>query len=278
LQELGGVIKPASKTGQKNVRLVRGYSGARLKGKIFQAEALDFLKSIPQNSAAIVFLDPPFNLGKDYSTRRGKSDKKPAEEYRQWLYSLLEESSRILARGGLLFVYHLPLWGIRIGSALEKDLKFVHWIAVSMKNGFVRGPRLYPAHYCLLMFSKGLPRHLKRPRVPLAECRHCGEYVKDYGGYLSLVEARGVNLSDVWDDLSPVRHANRKHRKANELPLAMMQRIMEIGKAPGKLYVDPFAGAGGGVVAAAKSGMMFMACDLFAANCTLIVERLSHIS
>jgi site-specific DNA-methyltransferase (adenine-specific) len=259
------------------IRLVRRFSGDRLKGKILQGDALEFLSSLDDASASIVFLDPPFNLGKTYSGRRKRLDKKPLELYGPWLSSLLKESTRVLAKGGLLFVYHLPIWGIQIGAELNQHLKFLHWIAVSMKNGFVRGPRLYPAHYCLLLYSKGKPRYLKRPRVPLAECRHCGEYVKDYGGYLNLVESRGVNLSDVWEDLSPVRHANRKHRKANELPFAMLHRVVEIGHARGKLFVDPFAGSGVGLVAAARAGMHFAGCDLLPQNCEIIVRRLSSI-
>lgn len=260
------------------IKTLRTYSGARLNGRIVQGDAIEFLKSLQDESASLIFLDPPFNLDKRYSARMKRLDAKPPEIYQEWLFALLVESCRVLEKGGLLFVYHLPAWGLKVGAELDKHLRFLHWIAVSMKNGFVRGPRLYPAHYGLLMFSKGKPKNLKRPRIPLAECRHCGEYVKDYGGYLKLVESRGVNLSDIWDDLSPVRHANRKHRKANELPFAMLHRIVEIGRARGKLFVDPFAGSGVGVLAAAKAGMRFEGCDLLRQNCEIIIKRLSTIN
>lgn len=259
------------------MKTIKAYSNRRLNGKIVQGDALEFLKSLGADSAALVFVDPPFNLHKSYSPRQKRLDAKPPDVYTEWLFSLLREAVRVLEPGGLLFVYHLPSWGIRIGAELEKQLRFVHWIAVAMKNGFVRGPRLYPAHYSLLLFSKGKPKNLKRPRIPLAECRHCGEYVKDYGGYLSIVESRGVNLSDVWDDLSPVRHANRKHRKANELPLAMLSRIVEIGCVRRRLFVDPFAGSGVGVIAAARAGMRFAGCDLLRQNCDIIIKRLSTV-
>lgn len=255
--------------------IYKRYSGKATTGKICKGEALDFIRSLDSQFARIVFLDPPFNLGKVYGD--GTSDLRPETEYRQWMLHVLDESVRILEPGGTLYLYHLPIWAMRFGAYLEEKLAFRHWIAISMKNGFVRGRRLYPAHYSLLMFTKGLPTIFNRPKTLPAECRHCGQYIKDYGGYKSIIEEKGINLSDFWDDVSPVRHAHRKNRPANELPKVIFERVMQISSESGSLYVDPFAGSGGGVLAAAKAGMRFAACDLMETNCQLIVNRLDEL-
>jgi site-specific DNA-methyltransferase (adenine-specific) len=255
--------------------LFKNYKSKTAQGLLYEGEALSFLKGIESGVADLIFIDPPFNLGKLYSKDKARIDKKPVHIYEKWLNELLQESTRVLAPGGALFIYHLPLWGTKIAAQLNgQGLCFLHWIAVSMKNGFVRGRRLYPAHYALLLYTKGKLKHFRRPRVPLTECRHCGEYIKDYGGYLPIVEKRGVNLSDIWDDLSPVRHANRKNRQANELPAAMLQRVIEIAGVKNGLFIDPFAGSGTGLIIATKAGMRFLACDLVSNNCKLIDRRL----
>ena len=245
-------------------------------GTIFAGDAVDFLRSLGTCSASIIFLDPPFNLGKEYKAGAKNLDRKPEHVYSKWLQRVLRESTRVLSDGGALYLYHLPWWAMRLGSFLEGEgkLHFRHWIAISMKNGFVRGDRLYPAHYALLMYTKGKPAVFKRPKLQPAKCRHCKEYVKDYGGYTTIIEEKGINLSDFWDDLSPVRHANRKRRKANELPRGLFGRIIEISGSRGGLYVDPFAGSGTGVVMAAKRGLRFAACDLLAENGQIVAERL----
>ena len=181
-------------------------------GAVFAGDAVDFLRALKSRSATIVFLDPPFNLGKEYKSGAKSLDRRPERVYHQWLLKVLRESTRVLADGGALYLYHLPRWAMRLGSFLEQEqkLSFRHWIAISMKNGFVRGERLYPAHYALLMYTKGKPAIFNRPKLQPAKCRHCQEYVKDYGGYRPIIEEKGINLSDVWEDLSPVRHANRK--------------------------------------------------------------------
>jgi site-specific DNA-methyltransferase (adenine-specific) len=248
----------------------------RYRGKVSCGEATDFLKNLPSNSARVVFLDPPFNLGKQYDGTQ-KLDRKPQEDYQEWLLVVARESARILAPGGSLFLYHIPVWAMRIGAYLDGVLTFRQWIAVSMKNGFVRGDRLYPAHYALTMFSKGPPKKFVRLKIAPQECRTCGELVRDYGGYQSIIRRKGINLSDIWDDLSPVRHANRKHRLANELPELLFHRILRMVGTRGTLYVDPFAGSGTGVVAAARRGMRFAANDVVMGNCSLIAQRLKEL-
>ena len=112
-----------------------------------------------------------------------------------------------------------------------------------------------------------------RPKIPPATCRHCGKVIKDYGGYWKNVE-EGLNLSDVWDDLSPVRHKRNKNRTSNELPLALPRRIVEIAGEKGGLVVDPFAGAGTMLVAAREADMQFLACDREESCCAVIARRL----
>jgi site-specific DNA-methyltransferase (adenine-specific) len=248
-----------------------------INGKIVCGDAVEFLRSLPRDSARIVFLDPPFNLGKLYDGKK-VLDRMPEVQYQEWLEEVANESIRVLEPGGSIFLYHVPLWAMRFGGFLDRKLAFRQWIAISMKNGFVRGNRLYPAHYALMMFSKGKPRRFVRPRISPQECRTCGELVKDYGGYKPIIRRKGINLSDFWDDLSPVRHANQKHRAANELPTLLFHRVLTMVGSRGSLYVDPFGGSGSGVIAAARRGMRFAACDIVRANCILMKRRLIEFS
>jgi len=246
-------------------------------GQLSRGDALGFLRTLDDGTADVVFLDPPFNLGKHYSKQDRKLDRRPEADYERWLRRVLLESSRILKPGGIMFLYHLPVWAMRMGAALDKDgeIQFFHWVAISMKNGFVRGEHLYPAHYALLMFSKGKPSHFRRPKLSPSRCRHCGGYIKDYGGYRAIIDKKGLNLSDVWEDLSPVRHTSTKNRAANELPQRLFDRVFAMAGKRGGVYVDPFSGSGTGVVSAVKAGMKYRACDLLRDNCLLLARRLS---
>ena len=246
-------------------------------GDIFCGDALDFLNTLKEESADIIFLDPPFNLGKRYGKRGAKADLIANDDYLEYLSSVLERAASVLKKGGALYLYHIPRWAFRLANVLEQHLTFRHWIAISMKNGFVRGMSLYPAHYSLLYFTKGEPRYFKRPKLPPSRCRHCNEYIKDYGGYKDFVK-KGINLSDFWEDLSPVRHKKFKHRKPNELPLEIPRRVVTVSGRRGGVLVDPFAGSGASLVAAVEGGMKFVGCDSQQSYCRLMNNRIKRLA
>jgi site-specific DNA-methyltransferase (adenine-specific) len=255
------------------IKRTRRHEVSFSEGGIVCSSAEEFLKTIADNSADIVFLDPPFNLKKLYSSKMPLLDKKPKDDYFKWLTGIIDESVRILSPGGAFYMYHLPEIAMQIGSYAQGKLDFRHWIAISMKNGFARGNRLYPSHYALLYFTRGKPVIFNRPKIEPQRCKSCGEYAKDYGGYKKIIDEKGINLSDIWDDLSPVRHAKDKNRDANELPKKLFERIIEISGKNEKLYVDPFGGSGTGAIAALEKGMKIAICDILPENYLLIKKR-----
>ena len=261
----------------KQLKLFREIRKDQTYGEIYNGDAINFLRSIDSESVPLIFLDPPFNLGKKYSEKNKDLDNMSEEDYIIWIQSILNESVRVLSKGGALYIYHLPSWCMRFGHYLGQNLDFRHWIAISMKNNFVRSNRLYPAHYGLLYFTKGDPISFNRPKLTPQTCRKCGTTIKDYGGYKSIIEEKGINLSDFWDDISPVRHNSKKLRKQNQLPLLLTDRIMEISGVSGGLFVDPFVGTGTSVVSAINHKMKFKCCDLVIENCIITSKRLEQL-
>jgi DNA modification methylase len=91
-----------------------------------------------------------------------------------------------------------------------------------------------------------------------------------------IIDEKGINLSDFWEDTSPLRHISRKHRNSNELPKLIFDRVLSISGAPNEFYIDPFAGSGSGVIGAAELKMKFLCCDLLESNCSIIANRLEN--
>lgn len=244
------------------------------RGALYHDDCLTILPSLPAESVDCVFADPPFNLGKMYGAK--VDDRLAEDEYLIWCYRWLDELVRVLAPGGSLFVYNLPKWNIHLAAHLSGQLTFRNWIAVDMKFSLPIAGRLYPAHYSLLYFVKGRrPKTFAPSRVPLATCRHCGGELRDYGGYKDRMNPLGVNLSDVWSDIAPVRHSRYKSRAANELSLKLMDRVLDIASVPGDLVLDPFAGAGTTLVAAELKDRHWIGIEL--EDITPIGERFADI-
>lgn len=213
-------------------------------GELYEGDCLDLLSNLPSDSVDLVFADPPFNLRKLYPSQI--SDDLREHEYLAWCEEWARECVRVLKPGGSLFIWNLPKWNAHMTGFLNHRLTFRHWIAVDIKSSLPILGRLYPSHYSLLYYCKGeKPRVFHPDRLPMEVCPKCKEDLRDYGGYKDRMNPSGVNLTDVWFDMSPVRHAKYKKRKgANELPVRLLDRVIEMASDVGDLVLDPFGGSG----------------------------------
>lgn len=212
-------------------------------GQLFQGDCLEWFPQVEDESVDMVFADPPFNLNKDYG--KGINDRLKDEEYLAWCEAWVKECARVVKPGGAVWLYNIPKWNVELGHFLNNaGMMFRHWVAVDIKMSLPIRGKLYPSHYSLLYYTKGKPKTFTRPRLPIDVCRHCGGDIKDYGGHRNKLHPDGINLSDVWTDIPPVRHRKTKNRGANQLSEKMLERVLTISSEPGDLVIDPFGGSG----------------------------------
>ncbi|SRR5579883_385923 len=240
-------------------------------GRLYHADCLEILPELADASVDLIFADPPFNLGKNYG--EGINDAQSDRGYLAWCSRWITECARVLKPGGAFYLFNLPRWNIELGHQLnEQGLLFRHWITVDIKYSLPIPGRLYPSHYSLLYYTKGKPRFFSRPRVPVPVCRHCGGDLKDYGGHRNKLNPAGLNLTDVWTDIPPVRHRTTKTRTANQLSIKLLRRVLEISTQPGDLVLDPFGGSGTTYVAAEELHRHWIGMEI--GDCAPIVSRL----
>lgn len=231
-------------------------------GRLYQGDCVELMRGVDSDSVDTIFADPPFNLNKLYPSSINDSLK--TERYLAWCETWLSECIRLLHHGGSLFLWNLPRWNAEIAAFLAGRLTFVHWIAVDIKYCLPIQRRLYPSHYSLLYFVKGPQARVFHPdRLPMQVCPHCAGDLRDYGGYKAKMNPKGVNLSDVWWDIAPVRHAKYKRRNgANELPLKLLDRVIEMSTDEGDLVFDPFGGSGTTYMAAELKGRRWLGVEI----------------
>lgn len=213
-------------------------------GQMYQGDCLNLLNKIEDNSVDMVFADPPFNLNKEYLSKI--DDNLTINKYLDWCYNWLDGCIRILKDGGSLLIWNIPKWNTFISNYLNQRLTFKHWIANDIKFSLPISGKFYPSHYSLLYYTKGEKANTFKPdRLPMETCPSCYKELKDYGGYKNKMNPLGINLTDVWYDIPPVRHNKYKKRKeANELSVKLLDRIIEFSTKEGDLIFDPFGGAG----------------------------------
>ena len=69
---------------------------------IYTMDVLEGLKQLPDKSAQIIIIDPPYNIGKDFGNNE---DKRKLEDYLEWADKWINESIRIMKPNGTMFIY-----------------------------------------------------------------------------------------------------------------------------------------------------------------------------
>lgn len=245
-------------------------------GELYKGDCIEVMRGLPDESVDLIFADPPFNLDKLYPSEM--DDDLRQEQYLEWCERWLAECVRLLRNGGALFVYNLPRWNTFLGAFLNKHLTFRHWIAVDIKFSLPIAGRLYPSHYSLLYYIKGdRPATFASDRLPMEICPSCLTDLKDYGGYKDKMNPLGINLTDVWNDIPPVRHAKYKKRKtANELSIKLLDRVIELASKDGDIVLDPFGGSGTTYAVAEMKNRKWIGMELGPVDG--IIERMENLN
>ena len=84
----------------------------------------------------------------------------------------------------------------------------------------------------------------------------------------------GVNLTDVWNDITPVRHWKFKSRKrtSNQLSTKLLERVVQISTQECDIVLDPFGGSGTTYDVCEKLDRHWIGMEI--ESCDVIIERL----
>lgn len=92
---------------------------------------------------------------------------------------------------------------------------------------------------------------------------------------LFLDERPGMTVQDVWDDIDPVNPvAKERLGYPTQKPLALLERVINLGSNPGDVVLDCFAGCGTAIAAAQKLGRRWIGIDITYLAIALLKYRL----
>jgi len=235
--------------------LIQPDTNRSLGGELLQGDCLEKLRQLPDNSVDFAFIDPPYNLGKNY---HGYADDLSIQDYFSWCDEWIKETVRLLKPGRTVALLNIPLWSMRHFLYMKTILDFQNWIAWDALSFPVR--KIMPAHYAIICFSKGPSRPLPglageagafnvfsapknfQPLEPMGEW-YClrSSCIKKRNAQMAT--DRGP-LTDLWWDIHRLKHNSRRVDHPCQLPPHLMYRLISIFTKPGEVVLDCFDGAG----------------------------------
>lgn len=249
---------------------------------IWFGDNLDILRSIPDGSYQLIYIDPPFNTGKkqsrtrlqtvqdDEGDRTGFQGKKYRtirlgtksysdifDDYLAFLEPRLIEGHRILGDYGSFF-FHIDYREVHYCKILLDMIfgreNFKNEIIWSYDYGARATNRWSPKHDTILWYTKKAEQYTfnfdQIDRIPYMAPSLVGEDKA----------ARGKTPTDVWWNTIVSPNGKEKTGYPTQKPLSIIQRIIQVHSNPGDTVLDYFAG----------SGTTGEACGRLGRKCTLI--------
>lgn len=230
-----------------------------------------------RGQAQLVFADPPFNVGKVYST---SGDRRT--DYSSWCETWIEAAFNAVGSRGVVAVMTLSKHLERILPAMATHGKFINLVPWRNVSAAHNKRSFWNSYQPIAIYGKTVDWKFDT----YAERRW---NMKTIGGHPSRW-ARGYQekgqLLDSWDDIRYINGGNnvhpqailkpgRKKSKAHpcQMPEGLAARLIRFFTDPGDTVIDAFAGSGTMMVAAHKLGRRVIGFEREKEYFTLIRNR-----
>ncbi len=267
--------------------------------RIVHGENLTILRDLPSQSAALIYIDPPFNTGRRQTRLRLRTSRDLAgdrigfggaryrterypdplagypdrfDDYLGFLRPRLVEAHRLLTPTGSLF-FHIDPREVHYCKVLLDEIFgrdcFQNEIIWAYDYG-ARATKRWPAkHDNILWYS----RHPELYTFQLDASDRIPYMAPSLVG--AAKAARGKTPTDVWWHTIVSPTGKEKTGYATQKPLGILERIVRVHSRPGDLVLDFFAGSGTTGLAAARNHRRFLLIDESPEAITVMEKRLN---
>ncbi|MEA1987051.1 MAG: adenine-specific DNA-methyltransferase [Candidatus Marinimicrobia bacterium] len=211
--------------------------------KIYQGDAIEILQNkIEDNSIDLIFVDPPYNIGKDFN---GLKDKwKSDEDYLNWCNQWIDLLLKKLKRTGSLYIMTSTQFIPNFDIYLRDKIEILSRIVWSYDSSGVQAKKYYGSMYEPILFCvKDRNNYTFNSDEILVEAktgskRKLIDYRKNPPQPYNTKKVPG----NVWN-YPRVRYRMAEYENhPTQKPIALLERIIKASTNEGDTVLDPFSG------------------------------------
>jgi len=250
------------------------------KFKLYQANCLDLLAKLSENSVDMVFADPPYNLSNDgfsvhagrmVSVNKGDWDKsKGFEDDYNFHYNWLAAAKRVLKPGGSLWVsgtYHsIYQCGYALQSLGYHILNDISWFKPNAAPNL--SCRFFTASHETLIWAR---KDKKAKHVFNYNLVKNGEWGGDF------LKKPNTQMRSVWAIGTPKPEEKKFGKHPTQKPLNLLERVVLASTNKGDLILDPFTGSSTTGIAAHLHSRNFIGVDTEKKYLDLSIKRIKDL-
>jgi site-specific DNA-methyltransferase (adenine-specific) len=251
-----------------------------LENKIIHSDLFDILTFLPNNFIDLLFIDPPYNLTKNFNERRFKERKH--EEYEKWLDTWLSKINRLLKPNASIYICGDWKSSSAIFNVARKY--FIPQNRITWEREKGRGAKANWKNCAedIWFFTKSQNftfniDDVKIKRKVLAPYRDETGTPKDWQKH-EHGNFRITHPSNVWTDITiPFWSMAENTDHPTQKPEKLLAKIILASSNVGDLVFDPFLGSGTTAVVAKKLGRKYCGIEVDEYYCCLAEKRLAEI-
>lgn len=244
-----------------------------MKNIIYNRDALNFIKDLPDDSIDLVVADPPYCLGKDYGNN---SDKMQPEEYLNWTYSWVDKIIPKIKETGSFYIFLTWRYSPEIFSYIKKKMTMINEIIWDRRVPSMGGStRSFTSVHDTIGFfvkSKKYFFDLDAVRIPYDPETKKARTRSIFVGkkWLEL----GYNPKDLWSITRLHAQDPEREKHPTQKPLELINRII-LSSSPEKgLVCDPFMGSGTTAISCILNNRFYIGSEINKEYCDMIEQRI----
>lgn len=211
--------------------------------KIFNGDAIEVLENkIKDNSIDLIFIDPPYNIGKDFNGRKDKWE--TDEAYLKWCYKWLDLCLNKLKPTGSLYVMTSTQFIPYFDLYLRDKIEILSRIVWAYDSSGVQAKNYFGSLYEPIIFGvKDKNNYTFNSDDILVEAktgakRKLIDYRKNPPQPYNTKKVPG----NVWK-FPRVRYRMKEYEQhPTQKPITLLERIIKASSNKGDIVLDPFSG------------------------------------
>ncbi len=240
------------------------------KNKIFNKDVLEVLKLLPDNSLDMIYGDPDYNVGINYS---GQNYTKKWNEYIDWYINLTKESMRVLKPTGNLFMMNYPKQNayLRVKFLDQNAYDVQDYVWVYNTNVGHSPRRFTTAHRSILHATKSKENNFYKDNVAVPYQNPTDKRIK---GRIEAGHLGRMPYSWFYFDL--VKNVSKdKTFHACQIPLKLVEMLIKSCTQENDDVFILFGGSGSELVLTKNLKRNFISCELHKEYYDMILDRLN---
>lgn len=220
--------------------MVEEYSNAN--GRIYLGDAIDVLKKIPDESVDLVFVDPPYNIGKDFAGRKDKwkSDK----DYLNWCYEWIDLCIKKLKDNGSIYLMTSTQFMPYFDLYVREKVTILSRIVWAYDSSGVQAKKYFGSMYEPILYCVKDKKHYTFNANDIMVDAKTGSKRKliDYRKNPPQPYKTEKVPGNVWN-FSRVRYRMDEYENhPTQKPISLLSRIIKASSNEGDTVLDPFCG------------------------------------